>query len=94
MLKDQIISLFYLFSILESGGYFIVEELDFPEKGEGMRTRQEFLDLKSILKNVQGKKNFNSKYINQNLKDYFFNNLETIDVFKGNINEIPIIKKK
>ena len=94
MLKDQIISLFYLFPILESGGYFIVEELDFPEKREDMRTGQEFPDLKSILKNVQEKKDFNSKYISQNLKDYFLNNFETIDVFKGNINEIAIIKKK
>ena len=94
MLKDQIISLFYLFPIIESGGYFIVEELDFPEKREDMRTGQELPDLKSILKNVQEKKDFNSKYINQNLKDYFLNNFETIDVFKGNINEIAIIKKK
>ena len=59
-----------------------------------MRTGQELPDLKSILKNVQEKKDFNSKYINQNLKDYFLNNFETIDVFKGNINEIAIIKKK
>ncbi|MDA9995952.1 hypothetical protein N9E23_01255 [Candidatus Pelagibacter sp.] len=94
MLKDQIISLFYLFPILESGGYFIVEELDFPEKREDMRTGQEFPDLKKILKDVKEKKDFNSKYINQNLKDYFLNNFETIDVFKGNINEIAIIKKK
>ncbi|MDA7831908.1 hypothetical protein N9A34_01275 [Candidatus Pelagibacter sp.] len=94
MLKDQIISLFYLFPILESGGYFIVEELDFPEKKEDMRIGQEFPDLKSILKNIQEKKDFNSKYINQNLKDYFLNNFETINIFKGNINEIAIIKKK
>ena len=94
MLKDQIISLFYLFPILESGGYFIVEELDFPEKREDMRVGQEFPDLKSILKNIQEKKDFNSKYINKNLKEYFLNNIETIDVFKGNINEIAIIKKK
>ena len=94
MLKDQIISLFHLFPILESGGYFIVEELDFPETREDMRTGQEFPDLKSILKNIQEKKDFNSIYINQNLKDYFLNNFETIDVFKGNINEIAIIKKK
>ena len=94
MLKDQIISLFYLFPILESGGYFIVEELDFPETREDMRTGQEFPDLKKILKDVKEKKDFNSKYINQNLKDYFLNNFETIDVFKGNINEIAIIKKK
>ena len=94
MLKDQIISLFYLFPTLESGGYFIVEELDFPEKKEDMRIGQEFPDLKSILKNIQEKKDFNSKYINQNLKEYFLNNFETINIFRGNINEIAIIKKK
>ena len=94
MLKDQIISLFYLFPILESGGYFVVEELDFPEKREDMRVGQEFPYLKNILKNIQEKKDFKSKYINQNLKDYFLNNVESIDFFKGNINEIAIIKKK
>ena len=49
---------------------------------------------KNILKNIQEKKDFRSKYINQNLKDYFLNNVESIDFFKGNINEIAIIKKK
>ena len=94
MLKDQIISLFYLFPILESGGYFIVEELDFPETREDMRIGQEFPDLKSILKNILKKKDFNSKYIDQNLKNYFLDNVETIEIFRGNINEIAIIKKK
>tara|TARA_B110000503_G_scaffold8374_1_gene11364 strand:- start:207 stop:1055 length:849 start_codon:yes stop_codon:yes gene_type:complete len=94
MLKDQIISLFYLFPILESGGYFIVEELDFPEKREDMRLGQEFPDLKSILKNILKKQDFNSKYIDQNLKNYFLDNVETIKIFRGNINEIAIIKKK
>jgi len=59
-----------------------------------MRIGQEFPDLKSILKNIQEKKDFNSKYINQNLKEYFLNNFETINIFRGNINEIAIIKKK
>ena len=94
MLKDQIISLFYLFPILESGGYFIVEELDFPEKREDMRIGQEFPDLKSILKNILKKQDFNSKYIDQNLKNYFLDNVETIEIFRGNINEIAVIKKK
>jgi cephalosporin hydroxylase len=94
MLKDQIISLFFLFPILENGGYFIVEELDFPEKREDMRIGQEFPDLKSILKSIVNKQDFNSKYIDQNLKNYFLNNVETIKVFKGNVNEIAIIKKK
>ena len=94
MLKDQIISLFYLFPILESGGYFIVEELDFPEKRKDMRIGQEFPDLKSILKNILKEQDFNSKYIDQNLKNYFLDNVETIEIFRGNINEIAIIKKK
>ena len=94
MLKDQIILLFYLFPILESGGYYIVEELDFPEKREDMRIGQEFPDLKSILKNTLKKQDFNSKYIDQNLKNYFLDNVETIEIFRGNINEIAIIKKK
>ena len=94
MLKDQIISLFYLFPILESGGYFIVEELDFPETREDMRIGHEFPDLKSILKNILKKQDFNSKYIDLNLKNYFLDNVETIEIFRGNINEIAIIKKK
>ena len=59
-----------------------------------MRIGQEFPDLKSILKNILKKQDFNSKYINKDLKDYFLKNFDTIDVFKGNINEIAIIKKK
>ena len=51
MLKDQIISLFYLFPILNEGGYFIVEELDFPETREDMRIDHLAPDLKTILLN-------------------------------------------
>ena len=64
MLKDQIISLFILFKTLKSGGLFIVEEIDFPEKREDMRLDQDFPDLKTILKKIMNKENFNSKYIN------------------------------
>lgn len=94
MLKDQIISLFHLFPILESGGYFIIEELDFPEKREDMRINQYFPDLKTILKNIKEGKDFDSQYINTTLKKYFLDNFDTIEFFKGNINEIAIIKKK
>ena len=94
MLKDQIISLFHLFPILESRGYFIVEEIDFPEKREDMRINQDFPDLKTILKNIKDKKNFDSKYVDKSLKEYFLDNFDTIEFFKGNINEMAIIKKK
>ena len=94
MLKDQIISLFILFKNLKSGGFFIVEEIDFPEKREDMRIGQEFPDLKTILKKIVNKENFNSKYINENEKNYFLENFDTIKFYTGNINEIAIIKKK
>ena len=94
MLKDQIISLFVLFKNLRSGGFFIVEEIDFPEKRKDMRVDQEFPDLKTILNKIINKENFNSKYINENEKKYFLENFDTIKFYTGNINEIAIIKKK
>ena len=94
MLKDQVISLFILFKNLKSGGFFIVEEIDFPEKREDMRVGQEFPDLKTILIKIINKENFSSKYINENEKNYFLENFDTIKFYTGNINEIAIIKKK
>ena len=94
MLKDQIISLFILFKNLKSGGLFIVEEIDFPEKREDMRIGQEFPDLKTILNKIINKENFNSKYVNEKEKNYFLENFDTIKFYTGNINEIAIIKKK
>ena len=94
MLKDQIISLFILFKILKPGGYFIIEEVDFPEKREDMRANQEFPDLKTILKKINNKENFESKYIKQDEKSYFLNNVDFIKFYRGNINEFAIVKKK
>ena len=94
MLKDQIISLFILFKSLKPGGFFIIEEIDFPEKREDMRAGQEHPDLKTILNKISNKENFNSKYINANEKNYFLENFDTIKFYTGNINEIAIIKKK
>ena len=94
MLKDQIISLFLLFQKLEPGGYFIVEELDFPETREDMRINQTFPDLKSILNSITQNQDFLSPYIDQYSKSYFLENFEYIKIFKGNMNELAIIKKK
>ena len=93
MLKDQIISLFMLFKILNPGGYFIVEELDFPETKENMRINQSPPDLKTILKKILKKEDFMSIYIDQKEKEYFLKNFEFIKFYKGNINEFAIIKK-
>jgi len=94
MLKDQIISLFMLFPLVNPGGYFIVEELDFPETREDMRIDQTKPDLKQILQNILKNTDFNSIYINDDEKKYFLKNLSSIEIKKGNFNEIAIIKKK
>ena len=93
-LKDQILSLFILFKVLDPTGIFIVEELDFPEKREDMRINQSPPNLKEILRNVLEKKDFNSEYISENEKNYFLTNVESINFYRGNFNEIAIIKKK
>jgi len=94
MLKDQIISLFMLFPLVNPGGYFIVEELDFPETREDMRVDQTKPDLKQILQNILKNTDFNSIYINDDEKKYFLENFSSIEIKKGNFNEIAIIKKK
>ncbi len=94
MLKDQIISLFILFPLVNSGGYFIVEELDFPETRDDMKINQSKPDLKTILLNIISNESFNSVYISNDEKKYFLENYSSIEIKKGNFNEIALIKKK
>ena len=93
MLKDQIISLFMLFRILEPGGIFIIEELDFPETREDMRINMSQPDLKKILISISKNQDFKSEYILEEEKEYFLKNIESIKFHKGNFNEIAILKK-
>ena len=93
-IKDQIISLFLLFRKLNPGGLFIVEELDFPDTRKDMNINNEKPTLRNILISIIEKKEFNSKYISENDKNYLLDNYASIRVFKGNVNEIALIKKK
>ena len=74
---------------------FIIEELDFPEKRKDMNLFNEKPSLKKIL--IEYKKNkllLDSKYIKKKDGIYFTNNIESIEIFQGNFNEIAILKKK
>ena len=93
-LKDQIISLFILFRKLKPKGIFIVEELDFPDVRKDMNLENEKPTLKEILNLIKKNKDFDSKYINNNDKKYFIDNLKEINIFKGRFNEIVFIEKK
>ena len=93
-LKDQIISLFILFKNLKPKGIFVIEELDFPDKRDDMNPNNESPTLRTILKSVINRENFHSKYVSEEDKNYFLNNFDTINIFKGNFHEVCFITKK
>ena len=94
-LKDQIISLFMLFKKLNSGGLFIIEELDFPDTRKDMNLMNEKPTLREILFTLKReKKLLNSKYIQKNDRDNFLDSIESLEIYKGNFNEIAILRKK
>jgi len=83
-----------LFRKLKPKGIFIVEELDFPDVRKDMNLENEKPTLKEILNLIKKNKDFDSKYINNNDKKYFLDNLKEINIFKGRFNEIVFIEKK
>ena len=94
-LKDQIISLFMLFKKLNSGGLFIIEELDFPDTRIDMNFQNEKPTLREILLKFKKEKTLlKSKYIEKEDGDNFLYTIDSIDIYKGNYNEIAILKKK
>ena len=92
--KDQIISLFYLFQSLKNSGIFVVEELDFPNIREDMNPHKKKPTLKDILISIKNNQDFVSDLVSEQQKEYFLNNLSSINIFKGRFNEIAFIKKK
>lgn len=93
-LKDQIITLFMLFKCLKPNGIFVIEELDFPDTRKDMNIFNERPTLKEILLAIKNKKKFESKYISEQQKNYFLENIDEINIFKGAHNEIAFITKK
>jgi hypothetical protein len=93
-LKDQIISLFFLFKTLKSKGMFVIEDLDFPDTRKDSNIFNEKPTLKEILSCIINKQDFSSKYINNFDKEYFLRNFDFIEIKKARTNDIAFIKKK
>jgi len=93
-LKDQIISVFKLFPKLNKQGFFVVEELDFPDTRQDMNIEQDKNTLFNILKLILKNKTFHSKYINSKDKKYFLKNIKNIKICQGRFNKIVFIEKK
>ena len=83
-----------MFKSLKSKGLFIIEELDFPDTRKDMNLKDEHPTLREILDKIKTGLDFYSEYISPEDKRYFMKHFDSIEVFKGNFNEIAIIKKK
>ena len=83
-----------MFRTLNSKGIFIIEELDFPDTRSDMNLGNEKPTLREILNNVINENDFFSKFVSEENKRYFLKNYLSINIFKGNFNEVAIIKKK
>ena len=59
-----------------------------------MNPNNESPTLRTILKSVINRENFHSKYVSEEDKNYFLNNFDTINIFKGNFHEVCFITKK
>ena len=92
--KDQIISLFKIFPKLKNNGTYVIEELDFPDTRTDMNLKNEHPTLKEILILIKSNKDFNSSLVSENEKQYFLSNYDSIEIKKGNFNNICFIKKK
>ena len=80
-----------MFYKLKDGGYYIVEDLNFPEINKIHNPTNEDLNLKNILKKIKNNENIKSKFMDSNQYDYIKNNVEK---GKGDFSEIVFIKKK
>ena len=49
--------------------------------------------LRDILISVKNNKDFESELVSKDQKEYFLKNLNSIEIFKGEFNEIAFIKK-
>lgn len=92
--KDQIISLFKIFQKLKKGGIYVIEELDFPDTRADMNLKNDHPTLQEILLLIKSNKDFDSSLVPKNEKQFFLSNYDTIEIIKGNFNNICFIKKK
>ena len=99
-LADILLTLPLLFKKLNKGGFYVIEDINQFEVYKNLNPTNETLTPIKILKNIQQKKEFNSKfittddvkYLRDNIAEYFFEKGDMI-VNGYNISDIVFIKK-
>ena len=99
-LKDILITLPILFKKLNPGGYYVIEDINQYEVFKNLNPSNEKLTPIKILKNMEKKKEFESKfitkqeinYLKENISEYYFERGEMV-VNGYNISDIVFLKK-
>lgn len=100
-LKDMIHNIKFFFPYLQGGGYYIIEDYNFPKYYKYLdNSLGEELLIDNIIKKIKKKKFFNSKILNKNFQSNLFRNVTKVDVHKGlakykgrNSSDIVFLKK-
>ena len=97
ILSHIIKNLIFFLKYLDNDGYFVVEDFNAPKNYNYLNdcaNSELFFD--EILSNIKNKKYFNSKILSQSQQKYIFENIESVNVYKGirKESDIAFLKKK
>ena len=93
-LSDILICINTLFKYLKKKGIFVIEDFKFPNYYSYNKNVDDVY-VDDLIKYISSKRYFNSKIINRESQTYFFNSVEKINSYKGNLtnSDICFIKK-
>ena len=97
ILSHIIKNLLFFLKYLQNGGFFVVEDFNAPKNHDYLNdcgNNELFFD--EILTNIKNKKYFKSNILSDAQQKYIFENIETIEIYKGKSHEsdIAFLKKK
>ena len=96
ILSHIIKNLLFFLKYLDNGGYFVIEDFNAPKNHNYLNDCADSeLFFDEILLNIKNKKYFNSEILSQSQQKYIFDNVESVNVYKG-INkesDIAFLKK-
>lgn len=97
-MKDQQITLAYLFKLLKPGGIYVIEDLhtSLCENGTDVYGRpiEVHNNGNNTTLNFLEKKPYNSVYLNNELNLYLQNNIKDVKIFKKNNLKVPKVYKE
>ena len=97
ILSHIIKNLLFFFKYLQKGGYFVVEDFNAPRNYDYLNdSNNQELFFDEILFNIKSKNYFKSKILTRSDQKFLFENIESINIYKGKHKEsdIAFLKKR